>query len=287
MRIKLLVLAYLILFIGVRSVFANSVILNELMPHPSPGSDWIEIYNPTESDIDLSNWILVDSTSTMKTLSGSITVNGFIVFDVTNRLNNSGDSIFLKDANGTTIDNYSYNTDPGINISFGRSPDGGGWNILVNSSKGSNNGESAPTPAPSPTPSPSPTPNPSPSPLSTLTPSPSPANSPSASKSKTSIATPKSPTPSLNPTTPSPSAKTITLSKLPSKSLVKTEYKIASVAAVNVSATPEAKVGVKSQKQTNYFIWTGIILIFAGISSIGYAYFRKNAQTHISIRKRD
>lgn len=135
--------------------------INELMPHPSPGNDWIEIYNPTSNNIDLANWILVDSTSTMKTLSGTVNTNGFITFDVSKRLNNSGDSIYLKDASGNTIDNYSYNSDPGINKSIGRNPDGGTWTILTSSSNGLSNGGSSPTPTLLPTPSSTSTPTPS------------------------------------------------------------------------------------------------------------------------------
>ncbi len=147
-----LIFTIFFLFFGVRTVFANSVVLNELMPHPSPGSDWIEIYNPTDNNIDLSNWILVDSTSTMKTLSGSISAKGFVTFDVTNRLNNSGDSIYLKDSSSTTIDNYSYSLDPGINKSIGRNPDGGSWTTLASSSKGTSNGQTPPTANPTPAP---------------------------------------------------------------------------------------------------------------------------------------
>lgn len=122
------------------------------MPHPSSGSDWIEIFNPTSSNLDLAGWNLVDSTSTMKALSGSISPGSFVTFDVSNRLNNSGDSVYLKDANGSTIDNYSYSSDPGIDKSIGRSPDGSNWIILASTSKGSTNGDLT-TPTPSPTPS--------------------------------------------------------------------------------------------------------------------------------------
>lgn len=156
--IESLIFAFLLLFPGAGSVLASNVVINEFLPHPSSGNDWIEIYNPTSSIVDLSNWILVDSTSTMKTLSGSVAANGFISFEVSNRLNNGGDSIFLKDSSGTTIDNYSYSSDPGIDKSIGRSPDGSGWTTLTAQSRDSSNGSSStstPSPSPSPTPSPS------------------------------------------------------------------------------------------------------------------------------------
>lgn len=247
---------------------ANSIVLNELTPHPSPGSDWIEVYNPTTNTVDLTNWILVDNTSTVKTLSGSITANGFVTFDVTNRLNNAGDSIYLKDSSGTTIDNYSYNSDPGINKSFGRSPDGGSWALLISSSKGSTNGEASPTPAPTPTPTPSPSSNLTPSPTSL------PISSSSNTKSKTSTSASKAPAPSLNPGTPSPSTEDITATSLPAKSVVKTSYKIASVAAATTQPSPSAHIEVKNQKQTNPLVWGGIFLVFVGAGCLGYIYFK-------------
>lgn len=142
------------------------------------------------------------------------------------------------------------------------------------------------TPTPTPTPSPTPNPTPSPTPSPTPTALPTPSNNSSTSKTKTSNVT-KTPSPTLSPTTPIPSAQDIAITSFPEKSLArKIEYRIASVAAVTTSASPSAKLEVKSQKQTNYFFWAGLILIFAGISSIGYIYLRKNANTHIRLRKR-
>lgn len=139
-------------------VFAQ--VLNEIMPHPSSGSDWIEIYNPTANSLNLSGWTLSDSTSTIKTLTDSIPASGFSSVDVSNRLNNSGDRIYLKNPAGETIDSYSYSGDPGVDRSFGRSPDGGSWAILSSSSKDGSNGNSIVQPSTQPTSTPDPTPSP-------------------------------------------------------------------------------------------------------------------------------
>lgn len=92
--------------------------------------------------------------------------------------------------------------------------------------------------------------NPTPKPSS----KPSPSSIPSSVKPQSS--TPK-PTPSIN-----------------------SQYQIASVEGIETSATPEAKVEVKNQKQTTPLIWIGLILIFAGSGSIGYIYLRR--KTHMS-----
>lgn len=237
------------------------------MPHPSPGSDWVEIYNPGPDNIDLSNWLLVDSTSTIKTLSGNLTANGFVTFDVTKRLNNSGDSIYLKDPAGNTIDNYSYNSDPGINKSFGKSPDGGIWTILASSSKGTSNGEQ-PTPIPShtPTSSPAPTPKPTPTPTPIPTPKPSPAATPIPTHTPI-------PTPTTSPSTNPSEGQSFAWARR----IAGSASRIATVAGAQ-TATPEGTVEVKNQKQTSPFIWVGLIFIFAGTGLIGYIYFKKNAK---------
>lgn len=129
----------LILLITPHPVLASSVVINEILVHPSSGSDWVELYNPTDSTIDLTGWSLSDSTSQIKSLSGSLQSNSFISFDVSNRLNNGGDSIYLKNQSGLLIDSYSYSVDPGADVSIGRSPDGSSWGILTAVTKGTAN----------------------------------------------------------------------------------------------------------------------------------------------------
>lgn len=122
---------------------------------------------------------------------------------------------------------------------------------------------------------PSPTPSSIPIPTSTPTPKPKTISAPSKTAAPTTV-----------PTTPPPTPDT-TSTPIPAKSKPKVNYSIASVAAVTASATPAAQVSVKSQKQTNYFVWAGIILVFAGVFSIGYICLRKNANTRIKLGRRD
>lgn len=201
------------------------------MAHPSSGNDWIEIYNTTGSAIDLAGWTLVDSTSTMKTLSGSLNSSSFVFFEVSNRLNNSGDYIYLKDVSGNTIDSYSYTSDPGSNVSIGRMPDGASFQTLASTSQGSTNGSSSS--APSPTPSTSSTPTPSPSPT------PTPSSTPSSTAS---------------PTTSSKPAITFTLSSVPSNINSDQEFEV-SVSASNLDPNTIYYLKGAFQKggSSNYF----------------------------------
>ncbi|MBI2596825.1 hypothetical protein HYW41_01600 [Candidatus Daviesbacteria bacterium] len=131
---------------------------------------------------------------------------------------------------------------------------------------------------PSPEPSPTQTPTPSSTPTPTPTPKPKPTPTP-----KTPAPTPIQSGPTASPSPPVTSTPKASLSK--SIITPKPNYRIASVAAATASATPSAKVAVKNQKQINYFVWIGIIFIFAGISSLGYIYLRKNANLHIKFRR--
>ena len=124
-----------------RSVFAaQNLFINEFLPHPSSGNDWIEIYNPNDAEVSISGYKLNDSTSQIKEITEStIGPKCFLVLEVSNRLNNSGDSIYLYDKNGTQQDQQSYSTDPGVDTSWSRHPDGGSWQVSSALTKGGSN----------------------------------------------------------------------------------------------------------------------------------------------------
>jgi hypothetical protein len=66
----------------------GTIVINEVMAHPLPGEeDWIEIYNPTLQDIDLSGWFLSDSAEDLgkfRIAEGTICpAGGYLVFHET------------------------------------------------------------------------------------------------------------------------------------------------------------------------------------------------------------
>lgn len=140
---------------------ASSIVINELMPHPASGADWIELYNPTGLPVDLAGWQLKDSAaSAMKTLSGTLAGDGYFVVDLGTRLNNGGDTVALVDSSNQTVDSYTYTSDPGLDKTLGRSPNGsGGFGIVSSATKGAANssGQPAQTSQPSSTPTQTPT----------------------------------------------------------------------------------------------------------------------------------
>jgi hypothetical protein len=136
-------------------VAPGQVVVNEIMYEPSDGSgaEFIEIFNRTDSNYDLTGWLLGDSTDETEIPRGVlIRENDYLVFTDTQSfaagsrkfvfvpdfqsLNNSGDGITLKNAAGTVIDSLFYQTDwgidePGISLErkdpAGLSTDPGNW----------------------------------------------------------------------------------------------------------------------------------------------------------------
>lgn len=153
-----------------KKAFAQ-IVINELLPNPTGGSDWVELYNTSSQEIDLNDWVLDDEgtkTNMVEIKEVTVSAHGFWLFEVGSRLNKSSDTIYLINNEEVVVDEYNYSTNPGDDVSFGRAPDGGNWGVC-----------DKPTPnlenqcvLPSPSPSPSPTPSPSQSQSPTLSPSP-------------------------------------------------------------------------------------------------------------------
>ncbi len=66
--------------------------INEVMPHPSSGPDWIEIYNPSVQTVNLSQYRLEKDGGFTQPLSGTLDAHGFEVVDLVggNVLSDSG-----------------------------------------------------------------------------------------------------------------------------------------------------------------------------------------------------
>lgn len=272
-------LFYAYLFFFPKKAFAATIVINEFMPHPSSGDDWIELYNATSQSIAIDNWKIFDSTSAVVTLTGSIDANGFKVIDVSNRLNNGGDTVTVKDQNDATIDEYIYVSDPGTNYSYGRTIDGtGAWVTFNASTKGSTNNSATPVPTSTPTPSPSLTPTNVPTP--TKTPTPTPTSKPTATP------TPKP----ANTATPTPTAKATSIN-IPTSTLspTKTTAKITSSSAVlgaktakptkTPTFTPAPSKNVKKIDSTKpifpqLFMGAGVLCL-AGCGILGFRIYQK------------
>jgi hypothetical protein len=163
------------------------VVINEVGPDPTQGNDWIELKNTGAAAVNLTGWTLEDSSSPLTpvpALSNQVVQpQAYLVVEVSNRLNNTGDDVKLKNETGSLIDQFHFASTV-TGQSWSRVPDGTGSWSLTSPTQGSTNPAASPLPTPSPVPTPSPSeppssPSPFPTPSPSLLPTPLPTPSPS------------------------------------------------------------------------------------------------------------
>lgn len=99
--------------------YSNKIRINEFLPNPfgdEAKNEYIEFFNFSDKEEDLSSWIIKDSSASgsYEFPSGTkIKSNDYLVVyrsDFDFALNNSGEKIFLLNPDGKEIDNVSYGT---------------------------------------------------------------------------------------------------------------------------------------------------------------------------------
>jgi hypothetical protein len=109
----------------------NDIVVNEIMYAPSGGEpEWIELYNKSNSDINIKDWIIEDITSSYTltddelilppesflVISRSAAIVNFysissqLLITQIPQLNNNGDAVVIKNQNGRIIDSVNYNS---------------------------------------------------------------------------------------------------------------------------------------------------------------------------------
>jgi len=118
MNLNLLILFSMIFFVGMLipayAQTADHVVINEVDTNPvgddsTSISEWVELYNPTNADIDLGGWKVASTTVLKKTMtipSGTIIKSGqFLTYSYQNLwFTDSSESVELRNANGIVID---------------------------------------------------------------------------------------------------------------------------------------------------------------------------------------
>lgn len=131
-------------------------VMNEIFSRGTAGNlDWIEIYNPAQTPLDISGYKIYDiggqSGSKPKKLFPSGTVlapNGFyvIITDTADYagdlsgfgLSSNGETVWFEDASGVLLDSITFPA-MGTTQSYGRLPDGGAWQLLNTITRGTSN----------------------------------------------------------------------------------------------------------------------------------------------------
>ncbi len=108
-----------------------ALLVNECLPEPRPGSEWIELYNPTAGAVDASGSFVDDksggSSPSRLPIGTVVPARGTLVIPLRGRmLNNDGDDACrLLDPQRREIDSIAY-TDAPPNQSFARGPNASG-----------------------------------------------------------------------------------------------------------------------------------------------------------------
>ncbi len=143
---------------------SSLIVINEFSSDGNNQGEWIELYNPTGSSVDLSGWLIGDGALNDPLPAGSsIGANGYAVIipdnsnvsgipvtattielvanQIGNGLTDNGDKIVLKTASSVVVDQLSYGTDdtilpsspnePGADESLARSPNGNDTNTAA------------------------------------------------------------------------------------------------------------------------------------------------------------
>ena len=155
MKHSLILLLSVVLIAGMLSpvyaqTISNDVVINEVDTNPngddSAGpSEWVELYNPTDSDVDLSGWQIASTTVLKKTFTisdGTIISPGELLTFTYQKLwfTDSNESVELRNIDGVVIDKTPSVTDLQNNfLSWQRTYDGySGWEFALATAGGSN-----------------------------------------------------------------------------------------------------------------------------------------------------
>ncbi|HMN47533.1 MAG TPA: lamin tail domain-containing protein [Ignavibacteriaceae bacterium] len=143
MKKFLLILSIFTFFLMIDNSFGqSSVVMNEIFSRGvAPNLDWIEIYNPAATQVDLTGYKIYDDggyngTKPKKEFpSGTIIPAGGFYVIVTDEdgvtvgskfgLSSNGDQVWLENAVGEVIDTVKIPAMPIATTSYGRYPDGG------------------------------------------------------------------------------------------------------------------------------------------------------------------
>lgn len=111
---------FIFFFLSRFQICASTLRINEVYPSPETGNpEWLEIYNFGESDVDLTDWKIFETSSYYDYLPSQVLApSEYIVLEddegngLLNRvtLNNSGDDIYLLDSSDTEIHKIEYSS---------------------------------------------------------------------------------------------------------------------------------------------------------------------------------
>ncbi|HCC22919.1 TPA: hypothetical protein DF272_01935 [Candidatus Falkowbacteria bacterium] len=90
------------------SVSPDDIVISEFVADPvSNESEWVELYNQTAYNLDLTDWYLLEGAGRRTDIAEIIPAGSYLVVETTN-LNNSGDTIIVKNHDDVVITSLDY-----------------------------------------------------------------------------------------------------------------------------------------------------------------------------------
>ena len=135
----------------------NTVVINEILSNSGDASDWIELYNRTDTEIAIGGWFLSDDASNLLKyripVGTTIPANGYLIFyEDTNfgtgsldpnrltgfALSDTGETVYLSSATNDQLDGYLFDEDygptfEGDSIGYYFKPSTGTYNFVTQS----------------------------------------------------------------------------------------------------------------------------------------------------------
>jgi len=129
--------------------YSNDIVINELMPNPAGSDDfeWIELFNPSSTAVDLAGWTLRDASGKKYFINNDDFIDTVLLehdFFVVPRaisgltLNNNSETLELLNPDLILVDYTSYDTSAGDNITWVLD-NTGAWQWTVENTKGAKN----------------------------------------------------------------------------------------------------------------------------------------------------
>ena len=136
---------FITFLIGLNLITKNviaSLKINEIYPAPASGEDeWVELYNDEDKTIDTAQFYLVDDKGNKIKISDSTVQSyNFTLATSIDILNNTGDTVYLKNISDQPLDSVTYSKNLSSSQSYAKCPDGSdSWFTLTTITKNSSN----------------------------------------------------------------------------------------------------------------------------------------------------
>jgi hypothetical protein len=102
--------------------------INELYPAPSSGNtEWVELFNTEVDEESTETYTLIDKAGNNISLPLIVPGLGFAIATASSVLNNSGDTVYLKNLSGNIVDVATYSATLLSTESYARCIDGIGF----------------------------------------------------------------------------------------------------------------------------------------------------------------